>query len=32
MDFHFKECDVKNIMTKKKGLTFIDDGYIDGQC
>ena len=32
MDFHGKDCGVKNIMTKKTGLTFIDNDYIDGQC
>ena len=32
MNFHGKECDVKNIMTKKEGLDFIDEDYIDGQC
>ena len=32
MNFHGKECDVKNIITKKEGLKFIDEDYTDGQC
>ena len=30
MNFHGKECDVKNIMTKKTQLSFIDVDYTDG--